>query len=85
MPVGKELWWSETPGSRPFEIHRVSSRLVTLKAASSKAALPEQGDQACFSVLHISTFTPTLPQNAPWTHRAAPAVGPESIEEDAAP
>jgi hypothetical protein len=91
MPLGKELWWSEQPDAREYEVHAIEAAQgggwhVTLKlmTGNADAELPAVGSEACFSVHNTHPDPPTtLPKTDPWTHRPPrPPAAVESIEED---
>jgi hypothetical protein len=98
MPLGKELWWGQDPGSKHGWIVREiiptsrdrSTCTVTLRRVSSsdsRTALPLVGTSACFSMLKISTFQPLFPKeaNMPWTHERPAGPDPSALDAAGAP
>ena len=89
IPRGRNLYWSENPAGKEWEVHEVENSengarvVMKLLTSSSSAPLPSVGDYACFSI--NSTKQPwrvRLPRNAPWTHTPmAPPEPPAPIED----
>jgi hypothetical protein len=83
MPLGRELWWTEHPGDHGFVLTAVARKgsvvRLTLDAAGPVKWMPDVGDTADFSTLHVGPghWAP-LPNDEPWTHRAPPT---DSLEE----
>lgn len=89
MPVGKELYWTRTPGKREYVLREIEpsdsggSRVTLQLETSSSQEMPEEGTLATFSVHHTRTDPPlTLPAELPWTH-VEPDDEPEPIESTA--
>lgn len=87
LPVGKELWWTETPDQAAWVVHAVTSEsgrtIVTLKltTSSSKARMPAVGATACFSINRFGWgFRHALPPSPPWPLRTATDEVPPMIE-----
>jgi hypothetical protein len=90
IPVGRELWWTRQANGKEFVVEGVSpapggGSVVVLKlmTSSGTSALPAVTEGACFSVHSTSpAWLGTLPDEDPWTHRAAvPPVPAVSIED----
>jgi hypothetical protein len=87
LPVGKELWWSESPDGKEWVVHDVVSEpnqtIVTLMLTTSTKGirLPAVGATACFSVNKFGWgFRHNLPPQAPWPLRPATELEPQPIE-----
>jgi hypothetical protein len=90
LPIGKELYWADDPGGRPFEVIAITATpvggsLVTLKRTTPfrEVGPPGVGDEAIFSVHHTGggQFV-SRPAEEPWTHRApADLDQPASLED----
>lgn len=92
MPVGKELWWTDQPGSMQVTVERVAPapggtgsvvRLRVDQGARAASALNRPGARASFSVLTTKVFdyTPPLPDD-PFTHiPSATTTAPDHLED----
>ncbi|XXX81374.1 hypothetical protein WMF30_21680 [Sorangium sp. So ce134] len=77
LPVGKELWWTQTAEKREYVITDIrhsakgDTSIVTLRLETGSAQeLPKKGETAIFSVHNLSSNAFfMLPEKAPWTHR----------------
>jgi hypothetical protein len=75
MPVGKALYWTETPDKKPYVVVHVEhlpkggSRVTLQHETSAKLPRPARGKDAVFSI-HATHRSPPLflPDAAPWTH-----------------
>jgi hypothetical protein len=87
LPVGKELWWTETPDKAAWVVHAVSAEpgrtIVTVKLTTSSkdARIPAVDSTACFSINHFGWgYRHSLATNPPWPLRSAADVNPAPIE-----
>jgi hypothetical protein len=84
IPLGRELWWSEQPDGREFEVQEITPSpeggdLVTLKlmTGSGTATLPTIGTDACFSIHSTAErWLSRLPHDDPWTHKPSQPPAP---------
>ena len=93
IPVGRDLWWTGQPDGKEFVVEGVtpapgggSDVILKLMTSSGTTGLPARGHTACFSVHSTSpAWLGTLPDEDPWTHRAAVPPTPAEPIEDTTP
>jgi hypothetical protein len=87
LPVGKELWATDSPGGPSWRVHGVArdpdgGTLVTMKLQTSNTAgLPAVGTTICLSI-HNTKWRPGnyLAPNPPWPMRPTVVAEPAPIE-----
>jgi hypothetical protein len=90
IPVGRELWWTGQPDGKEFVVAAATPLpdggaeiLLKLMTSSGSTALPAPGSQACFSIHSTGPrWLGTLPDEDPWTHKAAAPPAPAGPIED---
>jgi hypothetical protein len=88
MPLGKKLWWTREHGGKEFVVHAItplagSEVEVTLKlmTSSGRTAVPDVGQEPCFSEYTSRRYWTVLPEDEPWTHQPGQAMLPRDIED----
>jgi hypothetical protein len=90
IPAGRELWWTGQPDGKEFVVVDVSPRpgggsdvVLKLMTSSGTMALPTVGCRACFSAHSTKpAWLGKLPDDDPWTHRAAEPAAYAPLIED---
>jgi hypothetical protein len=93
IPVGYHLWWTGQSDGKEFVVEEVcpgpgggSDVVLKLTTSSGTTALPTVGRRACFSAHSTKpAWLGKLPDNDPWTHRAAGPAAPAAPIEDTMP
>ncbi|MEO5727335.1 MAG: hypothetical protein ABI134_33170, partial [Byssovorax sp.] len=86
IAVGKELYWTETPGAKPYVIetvddYRRGSRVVLKHITGQAPEFPGHGADVIFSIHHgPDGFMLMLPRSVPWTHTPKEDAEDESLE-----
>jgi hypothetical protein len=93
IPVGRELWWTGQSDGKEFVVEEISpvpgggsDVVLKLMTSSSTTSFPALGSQACFSIHSTEPkWLGELPDEDPWTHRAAVLPSPGEPIEDTTP
>lgn len=93
MPVGRELWWTGQPDGKEFVVEAArplpeggAEVVLKLMTSSGSAGLPALGSRACFSIHSTGPrWLGLLPEEDPWTHKAATPPAPAAPIEEPTP
>lgn len=86
MPAGKQLWWTDKPSGKGFEVVGVDGASIVLKCNSqTESSAPSLGKRVAFSTLNTESYSGVpLPKKAPWPYEEATSSVPD-LEEAAEP